>query len=334
MRRRPFIFFLGGVVASPLAAHAQQAAMPVIGFLHVGAAADNQNELPAPFRRGLKEAGYVEGRNVLVEYRFAEHKADRLPALATDLVRRQVAVIVIAGGGSTTALAAKAATSTIPIVVAFGADPVKLGLAASLHHPGGNITGATFFSTALGGKRLELLCELLPRAKTIGYLRTGPPRPSTAVGEQMMDDALAAARALGRQLLVLKIDKAEQLDAAFSTLRKKRADALLIASEPFFNAIETRDKLVALSLRHAVPAIYPFRDFAEAGGLMSYGANYGEAFVQAGIYTGRVLKGEKPADLPFHQSTKFELLINLNTAKALGITIPPSILVRADEMIE
>ena len=332
MRRRPFIFFLGGVVASPLAAHAQQAAMPVIGYLHVGAAADaNQNELPAPFRLGLKEAGYVEGRNVLVEYRFAEHKADRLPALATDLVRRQVAVIVVAGGGSLTALAAKAATSTIPIVVAFGGDPVKLGLAASLQRPGGNITGATFFSTALGGKRLELLCELLPRAKKIGYLRTGSPR---AVTEQQMDDALTAARALGRQLLVLKIDKAEQLDAAFSTLRKERADALLIASEPFFNAAETRDKLVALSLRHAVPAIYPFRDFAVAGGLMSYGANYGEAFLQAGIYTGRVLKGEKPADLPFQQSTKFELLINLKTAKALGITVPQSVLVRADEVIE
>lgn len=331
MSRRAFIFFLGGVVASPLAARAQQPAMPLIGFLHVGTAGADQDRLPAAFRQGLKEAGYVEGRNVLIEYRFAEHKADRLPGLASDLVRRQVAVIVVAGGGGITASAAKAATSTIPIVVSIGADPVKLGLAASLQRPGGNITGSTFLSTALGGKRLELLCELLPRAKKIGYLRTGALRTVT---KQQMDDALTAARALGRQLLVLEIDNAEQLDAAFSTLRKERADALLIVSEPFFNSTETRDRLVALSLRHAVPAIYPFRDFAVAGGLMSYEASYREAFAQAGIYTGRILKGEKPADLPFQQSTKFELLINLKTARALGINIPQSVLARADEVIE
>ena len=331
MSRRAFIFFLGGALASPLVARAQQRGVPRIGFLHVGTAGADQDRLPPAFRRGLEEAGYVEGRNVLIEYRFAEHKVDRLPALASDLVRRQVAVIVVAGGGGITASAAKGATSTIPIVVSIGADPVKLGLAASLQRPGGNVTGSTFLSTALGGKRLDLLCELLPRAKKIAFLRTGS---LSAVTKQQMDDALAAARALGRQLLVLEVDKTEQLDSAFSTLRKERADAFLIASEPFFNSTEARDKLVALSLRHALPAIYPFRDFAVAGGLMSYEASYREAFAQAGIYTGRILKGEKPADLPFQQSTKFELLINLKTAKALGVNIPQSFLARADEVVE
>ena len=327
MSRRAFICFLGGMMASPLAARAQQPAMPVIGFLHVGTAGSDQDRLPPAFRRGLQEAGYVEGRNVLVEYRFADHKADRLPALASDLVRRQVAVIVVAGGGGITASAAKAATSTIPIVISIGADPVKLGLAASLQRPGGNVTGSTFFSTALNSKRLELLCELLPRARKIGFLHTGR-------AEQQLDDALGAARALGRQLFVLKIDNAGQLDAAFSTLRKERADAFLIASEPFFNSPATNAMLVALSLRYAVPGIYPFREFVVAGGLMSYEASYQEAFAQAGIYTGRILKGEKPADLPFQQSTKFELLINLKTARTLGIKIPQSFLARADEVIQ
>jgi len=317
----------------PFAARAQQPAVPVIGFLHIGTADAYTNNALATFRRGLQEAGYLEGQNVIIEYRFAEDKGDRLPELAADLVRHQVAVIVELSAGAITALAAKAATSTIPIVLAFGSDPVKLGLAANLNHPGGNVTGVTFFTTELVGKRFELLCELVPQARLITYLRTGP-LLSSVVTEQQTADALATARALGRQVMVLKIDKAEELDAAFSTLVNEHADALVIASAPFFDNVAINDKLAALTMRNTMPAIYQQRAFPAAGGLMSYGANYNDAFRQAGIYTGRILKGEKPADLPFQQSTKVELIINLKTAKALGLTIPLPILGRADEVIE
>jgi ABC-type uncharacterized transport system substrate-binding protein len=334
MRRRDFIKAIAcSAIDLPLAAHAQQPAMPVIGYLHLGTADAYASNALAVFRRGLQETGFVEGQNVTIEYRYADNKYERLPELAADLVRRRVAVIVEVSGGSATALAAKAATSTIPIVVAFGSDPVKLGLAASLNHPGGNVTGATFFTTELVSKRLELLCELLPQARTIGYLRTGP-QLSTVVHEQMEADALASARSLARQLLIVKVDKAEELEAAFSTLKANHADALLIASAPFFDIVEVTDQLAAMALKSKLPSMYQYRAFAAAGGLMSFGANQSEAFRQAGVYTGRILKGEKPADLPFQQSTKLELTINLKTAKALGITIPQSLVVAADEVIE
>jgi putative ABC transport system substrate-binding protein len=334
MRRRDFIIVITRSAALwPFTAHAQQPSVPVIGFLHLGTADAYTNNSLTVFRRGLKEMGFVEGQNVTIEYRYADNKYDRLPELAADLVRRRVAVIVELSGGSATALAAKAATSTIPIVVAFGSDPVKLGLAASFNRPGGNVTGATFFTTELVSKRLELLCQLLPQARTIGYLRTGP-QLSTVVHEQMEADALVAARTLERQLLIVKVDKAEELDAALSTLTAERADALLIASAPFFDIVEVTDHLAAITLKSKLPAIYQYRAFAAAGGLMSYGANQGEALRQAGIYTGRILKGEKPADLPFQQSTKVELTINLKTAKALGVAVPQSLIVAADEVIE
>jgi putative ABC transport system substrate-binding protein len=333
MKRREFMLALGGVAAWPLVSRAQQYAMPVIGFLHLGKADAYTNNALAAFRRGLRETGYVEGQNVTIEYRFAENKLDRLPELAADLVHRQVAIIVVLSGGGPTALAAKAATSTIPIVIAFGSDPVKLGLAASLNRPGGNITGATFFTTELVSKRLELLCEVLPRAKTIAYLRTGP-RLSSAATEEMTAETLTTAHALGRQLLILKADDPQEIEAAFRALVNDRADALAIASHPFFDTVEVNDQLAALTLRYAVPAIYNSRGFTTAGGLMSYGAIQGTAFLQAGIYTGRILKGEKPADLPFQESSRVELVINLKTAKALSLSVPPSLLARADELIE
>ena len=334
MRRRDFIKGIVGSAATwPLAVSAQQPVIPVIGFLHLGTADAYSNNALAVFRRGLQETGFVEGQNVTIEYRYADNKYDRLPELAADLVRRRVAIIVEVSGGSATALAAKAATSTIPIVVAFGSDPVKLGLAASLNRPGGNVTGSTFFTTELVSKRLELLCELVPQARTIGYLRTGP-QLSTVVHEQMEADALASARSLSRQLLIVKVDKAEELEGAFSTLTAEHADALLIASAPFFDIVEVTDQLAAMTLKNKLPAIYQYRAFAAAGGLMSFGADQREAFRQAGIYTGRILKGEKPADLPFQQSTKVELTINLKTARALGLSVPQSLRVAADEVIE
>jgi putative ABC transport system substrate-binding protein len=334
IRRREFIVTLVSTAAAwPLAARAQQLVIPVIGFLHIGKADAYTNNALAAFRRGLREIGYVEAQNVTIEYRFAENKADRLPELAADLVHRQVAVIVELSGGTPTALAAKAATSTIPIVIAFGGDPVTLGLAASLNHPGGNITGVTFFTTELVSKRLELLCEVLPQARTIAFLRTGP-RLSSAVTEQLTGEALTTAHTLGRQLLILKADDSQEVDAVFRDLVNDHADALFIAPHPLFDTVEVNDLLAALTLRNAVPAIYQQRAFPAAGGLMSYGANQGEAFLQAGIYTGRILKGEKPRDLPFQQSTKVEFVINLKTANALGLTIPLPLLGRADEVIE
>jgi putative tryptophan/tyrosine transport system substrate-binding protein len=334
MRRRDFIKVIAGSAATrPFAAHAQQRAMPVIGFLHVGTPDAYTNNALAAFRRGLQEMDYVEGQNVVIEYRFAENKGDRLPGLATDLVHRQVALIVELSGGSITALATKAATSTIPIVIAFGSDPVKLGLVASLNRPGGNVTGITFFTSELVSKRLELLCEMLPEARTIGYLRPGP-QLSTLIIEQAEADALETARTLGRQLVIVKIDKAEELHAAFSTLTTEHADALVVSNGPIFNNVEINDSIAALALKNRLPAIHESRAFVAAGGLMSYGANQSEAFRQAGVYAGRILKGEKPGDLPFQQSTKVEFVINLKTAKALGVAIPYPLLGRADEVIE
>jgi putative ABC transport system substrate-binding protein len=335
MRRRDFIKGIAGSAATAwsLAVQAQQPIMPVIGFLHIGTADAYTSSALAAFRRGLQQTGYVEDQNVKIEYRFADNKGDRLSALAADLVNRRVDLIFELSGGAITALAAKAATSTIPIVLAFGSDPVKLGLAASLNRPGGNVTGVTFFTTELVGKRLELLCEVVPETRRIGYLRNGT-QLSTAVTEQMEADALTTTRALGRQLVTVKVDKAEELGAAFSTLVAEHADALVVGSGPFFDNVQINDQVAALTLKNKLPAIYQYRAFAAAGGLMSYGANYGEAFQQAGIYAGRILKGEKPADLPFQQSTKVEFVINLKTAKALGLTIPYPLLGRADEVIE
>jgi len=265
---------------------------------------------------------------VAIEFRWANHQPERLAELATDLVDRQVAVIAV-GGGAATALAAKAATSTIPIVIAFGADPVELGLVASLNKPGGNITGATFMTTELAGKRLELLCELVPRAVTVAYLRPGS-RLSTATNERQANEFLAAARALGRQTLVLQADSERDFEAAFVTLADRGAGALLIGANPLFD----NDKLAALALQHAVPAIYNRREFAEAGGLMSFGVRYSDVFRIAGFYVGQILKGTKPGDLPFQQSTKPELVINLKTAKALGLTVPMIMQMTADDVIE
>jgi putative ABC transport system substrate-binding protein len=307
--------------------------MPVIGFLHIGAADAYTNSALTAFRRGLQQTGFVEGENVKIEYRFADNKGERLASLATDLVNRQVNLIAELSGGAITALAAKAARSTIPIVLAFGSDPVKLGLATSLNRPGGNVTGVTFFTTELVAKRFGFLCEVVPAAQTIGYLRTGP-QQSSPVTEQMEADALSTARALGRQLVIVKVDTAEEVNAAFSTLVAKHADALFVGSGPFFDNVRINDQVAALTLKNRLPAIYQYRAFAAAGGLMSYGADYGEAFELAGIYAGRILKGEKPAELPFQQSTKVEFVINLKTAKALGITIPYPLLGRADEVIE
>ena len=316
MRRREFITLLGGAAAAwPLAARAQQPPMPVVGFLNAASPGPLRQQVAA-FREGLKESDYVEGRNVAVEYRWAEGQYDRLPALVADLVRQQVSVIV-SGGGAPAVLAAKAATTTIPIVFSLGADPVGLGVVASLNRPGGNITGVYQFTSGLEAKRLGLLHEMIPKATPIAVLVN----PNFADAENQLRDVQEAAARLEVQLVIVRANAESDFDAAFSTLVRQRAGALLVCSSPFFNG--RREQLVVLAARHAVPAIFEWRDFAAAGGLMSYGTSLADAYRQVGVYAGQILRGAKPVDLPVVQSTKFELVINLSTAKALGITVPP-----------
>jgi len=327
MKRREFIWLFGGVAASwPLAVYAQQRPMPVIGFLNVASPGPLRQQIAA-FREGLKESGYVEGQNVAVEYRWAEGQYERLPELAADLVRQQVSVIFV-GGGAPAELAVKAATTTIPIVFSTGGDPVRSGLVASLNQPSGNITGVYHFATGLEAKRLGLLHEMLPKATPIAVLIN----PNYADAENQLRDVQEAAARLGVQLVVVRANAESDFDAAFSTVVQQRSGALLVCASPFFNT--RREQLVVLAARHALPTIYEWRDFAAAGGLMSYGTSLADAYRQAGVYAGRILKGAKPADLPIVQSTKFEFVINLSTAKALGIEVPPPLSARADEVIE
>jgi putative tryptophan/tyrosine transport system substrate-binding protein len=327
--RRQFISTLGGLaVAWPLAARAQQAketAMPVVGFLN-SASANAFEPLVQAFRDGLRQAGYVDGRNVTIEYRWAEGQIDRLPALAADLAQRQVAVIVTSGG-DVSARAAKAATSSIPIVSTIGGDPVKEGLVASFNRPGGNLTGATLFANS-AAKRLELLHELMPKAVTIMAL-FDPSDPVVVLDRESLQ---AASKTLGLQLRFANAGTVSELEAAFETIALDRPDGLFVGSNPFF--IRQRDQLVGLAARHTIPTIYAFREFPAAGGLISYGSRLADTYRQVGIYTGRILKGESPADLPVVQPTKFELLINLKTAQTLGINVPPTLLALADEVIE
>jgi putative tryptophan/tyrosine transport system substrate-binding protein len=327
VRRRDFIALIGGASLTwPLSARAQQSAMPVVGFLG-GGSLDTDADRVRALRQGLSEAGYVEGRNVTIEYRGAEGQYERLPALAADLVRRQVDVIA-AYGGTASVLAAKAATSSIPIAFMTAADPVKFGFVASLNRPGGNLTGVTILSVEVGAKLFELLHELAPRATVVALLVN----PTSPLTETLSTNAQAAARALGLELHVLNASTERDFDTIFATWVQLRAGALVIGPDPFFT--NSSAQLAALALRHVVPAIHEAREFAEAGGLVSYGPRISDAWRVAGVYAGRILKGEKPADLPVQQVTKVELIINLKTAKTLGIDIPPSLLARADEVIE
>jgi len=327
MKRREFITLLGGAaVAWPIAARAQQTAIPVVGFLGTTTPDDFADRVAA-FREGLKEAGYVEGQNVVVEYRWPEGNYDRLTTLAADLVRRQVSVIA-AVGGEPSPLAAKAATATIPIVFSIGGDPVRLGLVASLNRPGGNITGVNFFQSELGAKRLGLLHDLLPKASAIGMLVN----PTFADAETHARDVKETALPLGLQIHVVRARTVDDFDTAFAALAQQKIDALLLANDSFFHG--ERRKLIALAARYAIPAVYFWRDFPVDGGLMSYSPSLTQAYRQVGIYTGKILNGAKPADLPVVQPTKFEFVINLKTAKTLGLTFPPGLLAIADEVIE
>jgi putative ABC transport system substrate-binding protein len=327
IQRREFITLLGGVAAAwPHAARAQQAAVPVIGYLNTSSLALSMDTLKA-FRQGLGEAGYVEGRNVAIEYRWADEIYDRLPALFDDLVRRQVSVIV-ATAGAMILLFPKMAGATIPIVFTTGADPVAAGFVASLNRPGGNITGASFFSSELGPKRLELLHQLVPKATTMAVL-LNPARPNAQPDAKLLR---AAAKSLGLELHVLDVRSDQDIDTAFASMADRHVEALLIGPDNFI--FSRNAQIAALALRHGLPAMYQWREFAAAGGLISYGPNQTEPYRQAGIYAGRILKGEKPGDLPVVQSTKIEMVINLRTAKALGLTVPPTVVAAADEVIE
>jgi len=327
MRRREFITLLGGAAAAwPITARAQQV-MPVIGFLNMQSP-EAFAELLRGFRQGLKDTGYVEGENVVIDYRWAENQMDRLPALAAELVRRRVAVIA-ASGGPDTVFVAKTSTTTIPIVFAVGDDPVKLGLVASLARPGGNLTGINFFVSELAAKRLELLRELLPQTTRVAVLVN--PAEATLT-EATLRDVEAAARLIGLQIQVLNASTSREIDTVFATIARERPDALFVGTDPFF--VSRRVQLAQLTTLHKVPAIYALRQYAEAGGLMSYGASLTDAYRQMGAYAGRLVKGTKPADLPVVQATKFELVVNHQTARMLGLTVPPTLLARADEVIE
>jgi ABC-type uncharacterized transport system substrate-binding protein len=326
MRRRDFIAIFGGATAWPFAARAQQPAMPVIGFLH-SASPEPFAQLVAAFREGLKDVGYVEGQNVAIEYRWANGQYDRLPALASDLVKRQVAVIATAGG-SLSGLAAKKATATIPIVFTAGDDPVKVGLVASLNHPGENITGVSVLIGALDAKKLGLLREIAPKATVIGVMEN----PTLPAVKDRLSSVQEAARNAGQQIQIFFASDEPTLEATFPRLAQSGVGALVVGADPFFNS--QRDQLVALAARYAIPAIYETREYVVAGGLMSYGTKLAEGLRQVGIYTGRILKGDKPGDLPVVQSSKFELVINMKTAHALGLTVPNALQLLADEVIE
>jgi len=327
LRRREFIALLGGAATAwPLAARAQQTAMPVVGFLHTGSPAEFVHVVAA-FKEGLNEAGYADGKNITIEYRWARGQYDRLPELAADLVRRQVAVIA-AVGGTTTALAAKAATATVPIIFAIGADPVEAGLVASLSRPDSNLTGMGIFSNVLNAKRQELMRELVPTAALVAMLVN----PTGATTQSELREVQAAADKIGQQVRVFNASTDREIDATVATIVEQRIAGLLVQGEPFFTS--RRDQLVLLTTRHAIPTIFAWREFPAAGGLMSYGTILSAAYRQVGVYAGRILKGAKPADLPVQQATAFELVINLRAAKALGLTIPTAILLRADEVIE
>jgi len=326
MGRREFITLLGGAASWPFTAHAQQPAMPVVGYLDAASALERAY-IVAAFRQGLAETGYIEGQNLAIEYRWAEGDYGRLSQMATELVNRKVSLIVTPGAAAG-ALAAKNATSAIPIVFAVGQDPVKLGLIESLARPGGNATGVNFLTNELVAKRLGLLRELVPTAIRVGVLVN----PSDVISDRIVRDAQAAATAAGLELVAVNASTPREIDAALATVAQKRADALFVGPGTFFNA--RRIQLVVLAANYRIPSTYSVRAYAEAGGLMTYGTNQADMFRQVGSYAGRILKGAKPADLPVVQSTKFELVINLNTARALGLEIPPSLLARADEVTE
>jgi ABC-type uncharacterized transport system substrate-binding protein len=326
MKRRDVITLIGVAATCSFAARAQQASVPVIGFLR-NTDAESSQPLVAAFRRGLAESGYVDGQDIAIEYRWADNQDDRLPALAADLVKREVAVI-FAGGGSVVALAAKAATQTIPIVFELGGDPVKMGLVGSFNHPAGNLTGIALFSNAVGSKRVEFLRQIVPKAKTIALLV----QPDNPTADREIHQAQDAASSLGVQLDVLRARTNADIDAAFARLRQSNTGGLIVMGTPLF--VANREQLVSLAAQTRIPTIYPFPSFAEAGGLMSYGDDLNDAFRQAGIYAGRILKGEKAGDLPVVQPTKFELIVNLKTAKAVGLAVPSSLIAIADEVIE